>query len=88
MVVDNLNPMRIPRLPAETEAPLPVDPDAVLASSLPRKFLEMIGRGNAQVLDHLGGINHLELHPGTFNDFGWNPPGNLPVKQALRFHRC
>jgi len=56
MVIDNLNIVRIPVLPYETDAPLLIDPDAVLSNSVPLKSFKFIPWGNSQVLKDSGPV--------------------------------
>jgi len=49
VIVDDLYVVRIGSEPAEADAPLIVDSDAVLASPVPGEFLEAIRGRNAEV---------------------------------------
>ena len=53
-------------LPAETDAPLTVDPDAVLPLALSLQGLKAITRWCSQVPQCLGGLDHLEFAPRRF----------------------
>jgi hypothetical protein len=43
VVVDNLNLVRVARVPAKADPPLPVDADAVLTRSITLQLFESIG---------------------------------------------
>lgn len=66
MVVGNLYVVGTVRLPPETDAPLTVDPDAVLPLALSLQGLKAITRWSLQVPQRLGGLDHLEFAPHRF----------------------
>jgi hypothetical protein len=66
VIVDNLNFMRVSIGPHETDSPLLIDPDAVLAPSVPSKQLQPIPGNCLQVRQSGCAINHLKFshrHP-------------------------
>jgi len=56
MVIDNLNVIRIPVLPDETDTPLIIDPDAVLSKPVPLKSFKYIPWGDSQVFKGSGPV--------------------------------
>ena len=61
MVVNDLDLMRIAVLPSKADAPLIVDPNTVLPSTLSAKLLESVSGRDAQILEDLGGIDDHQL---------------------------
>jgi hypothetical protein len=61
MVVNDLDLIRCAILPAETDAPLVIDPNAMLAHAVADELLESVARRDAQILERLGGIHSDEL---------------------------
>jgi hypothetical protein len=54
----------IPILPFETDPPLVIDADTVLARAFASKHLKAIGRWDTQVLQRDGAIQHAQLAEG------------------------
>jgi hypothetical protein len=61
MVVNDLNVVGITILPAEADAPLVVDSDAIQTFAIPSEFLQAVARGNAEVVKDPRGVNHEQL---------------------------
>lgn len=61
MVIDDLNVIGIAAFPDEADAPLLVDPDAVLSFAVMMQRLQVVGRRDAQGLKEARGIQHHEL---------------------------
>jgi hypothetical protein len=61
MVIDDLDVMGITFFPYKADAPLLVDPDAVLTLSIIMQGLQMIGRWNPQSLNEACSIEYLEF---------------------------
>jgi hypothetical protein len=61
MVVDDFHGIRISILPLETDAPLIVDANAVLAGTVAFQLLEAIAGWNAEILKGFRGVNRDEL---------------------------
>ena len=61
MVINDLNVVRITVFPDKADAPLLVDPDAVLAFSVMIQCFQMIGRWNPQGLKNARRIDYLEF---------------------------
>src|SRR5262245_57975866 len=61
MIVHDLDAFRSVRRPAETDAPLPVDPNTELASAVAFERLELIARWRTQVIEPHRRVQHIEL---------------------------
>ena len=59
MVVDDFDLVALPFVPDEADAPLVVDPDAVLACALRSQSLQAICRRYAQVVEALGAVRFM-----------------------------
>lgn len=83
MIVDNLNFVGAALGPHETDAPLLVDPDAVLALSVTSKLLQTIPWNRLQVREARSVFNHLKFpHRGPLEAL--KTQHALAVKQRLR----
>jgi hypothetical protein len=91
MVIHDLDLVGISFTPFEADAPLVVDPDAVLARAITAEFLEPIPRRDPKVLELVGRIQDQELTEGTALECG-GPPAHrfaqedavgIPVPEAL-----
>jgi len=83
MIVRHLDLIRIALPPLKADPPLLVDPDAVLPGPIPRKLLEPVARGNPQVAQIVGGVEHEELPKGGALQFDGPPPHSLSLKDLL-----
>ena len=54
MIIHNFDVVSVPIKPGKANAPLPVDPDAVLTFSLAGQLFQSIGWWRAQIIDALG----------------------------------
>ena len=84
MVVNKLDLVRIAVPPAETNAPLIIDANTVLARSLPFEFLQAIAGRDAQVLELLGGVNEAEFSEHRPPEIGREAPDGLALEEPLR----
>ena len=64
MVVHNLNVFRACIGPAEANAPLIIDADAVLSAAVPFQRFKMITRRNPEVFKPAGDLQLPQLSPG------------------------
>jgi len=71
MIVRYLHLVGIAILPTKTDPPLLVDPDTVLAFTIPFELLQSVSRRYPKIVDRLGSVYHYQL----------------PVSDALHFHR-
>jgi hypothetical protein len=82
VVVDDLDIVRIRASPSETDPPLVVDANAVLAIPVALQGFKPIARRDPQVIQGRGGIQQGELAPGL--SFHVLPPaGWMPVEQPF-----
>jgi len=85
VVVNDSYVVGVALLPAETDAPLVVYPDTVLALALTLEGLEAIGGRHPEVLKALGPIEHPELSQSATLEVRREPANRLPVEERLRF---
>jgi len=65
MIVDNLSVSDAAFRPSKTDPVLSVDPDAVLALSIPFEGLQVVARRDSKILDSLGVVENEELGPSS-----------------------
>lgn len=85
MMVNNFNVMRVPALPTETNSPLPVYPDTMLAIPLTPQHLKMIAWRHAQIIEAGGGIQHQQFPAGNLLYIVRKPFRDTPAKQQFGF---
>jgi hypothetical protein len=61
VVIDDLDVVCISGSPAETDPPLGVDPNAMLAGPIPLQLLQTIARRQPQIIERRRCIEHTEL---------------------------
>jgi hypothetical protein len=71
VIVDYLDFVGIPVPPLETDAPLTIDANAVLARPIPAQLLQPIGWWAAQVLQCSGVVEHAQLSQCNLLDITW-----------------
>jgi hypothetical protein len=74
MVIDNPYLMYFRGLPAEHNAPLIVDADAVKAPKIATQSLKAITRRRTQIIEQLGSVEHVQLHNRCLHDIRWKLP--------------
>ena len=79
MVVDDLDIVCVSGSPAETDPPLLVDSDAVLAGATSFEFLEAVARRDPEVVEDARSIEHAELSESGPLNVG----AQLPYREAL-----
>jgi len=84
VIVDDLDVVRVGSDPAEADAPLIVDSDAVLANPVPGEFLKAIRGRDAEVEEAGRGIKHDEFAKGNSLEVGRHSTNPLPFEKALR----
>ena len=84
MVIDDLDLVGIGILPAETDPPLVVDPDAVLPRPIAFELLEPVTRWNPEVLKGFGSVERDQLPEHDPAEFGGIVPDRLALEQARR----
>jgi len=83
VIVDDLDVMRVGSEPAEADAPLIVDSDAVLASPVPGEFLKAVRRRDAKVEEAGCGIKHDEFAKGNSLKVKRHSANPLPFEETL-----
>jgi len=84
MEVGNLDLVGVPVTPLETDSPLVVDANAVLAGPISDQFLQAVTWGDAEIFHRLGGIQKHQLPEGGSLDGGGQLLNLQPVEEALR----
>lgn len=85
MVVDDGDLGDIALLPAEADAPLIVDADAVLTTPIAFQRFQPIGRRDTQILETGSGIEHAQLASGDRLDIGRQPARALTTPNLFGF---
>ena len=83
MIVDDLDVVRVGSEPAEADAPLIVDSDAVLASPVSGELLKAIRGRDAEVEEAGRGIKHDEFAKGNSLKVRRHSANPLPFEKAL-----
>jgi hypothetical protein len=83
VVIDDLDVVRVAIDPAETQAELLVDADAVLANTVAMQGLQPVAGRDAQVFEPHGRVQEVELAPRDVGN-GAKPADDLVVEQAPR----
>ena len=83
MVVNDFDLTRIAVLPSKTNAPLIVDPDTVLPSTLSAKLLESVSGRDAQILEDLRGIDDHQLAQHCVLELARISANPLPLEEPL-----
>jgi hypothetical protein len=81
VVVSEFHVVSLAIAPDETDPPLVVDPDAVLALTIPAQRLEAIAWYDAQFVKALRRVDHLKLPPRPRNDPAVDAPDVPPLEQ-------
>jgi len=71
MIVDDFNFMRIASAPLETDAPLTIDADAMLAFVVAFKHFKFVARRNHQVFQSNSRIQQSQFRQGRFLNIAW-----------------
>ena len=83
MVVDDFDVMCVTTDPAEANAKLIVDADAVLAEAIAGQFLQSISRWHFQVSEGDCGVEHDELAESHTLEIRRESADLLPLEEAL-----
>jgi hypothetical protein len=81
VIVDNFNVPGIPINPAETNPPLAVDADAVLAHSIAPKHLKCVARRRPQLVERFDGVQHQQFSP-CWSGYSGESPDQEIMKQS------
>ena len=83
MIVHDLNILGSAIVPAETDPPLIIDPDAVLPRAIAREPFEAVTRRYTEIVERIRRMHHQQLSKrDTLNDA--KPPGVAAQKQGFR----
>jgi hypothetical protein len=85
VVIGNFNIERISVPPAETDSPLVVYADAVLARPIAPKRLQSIPRGNSKRFQIRRGVQHEQFHMARPLDILRQSPRKSTMENLLRF---
>ena len=85
MVIDDLHTVGVTSHPAKADAPLVIDPDAVLALAITLERLKPIGWRNPQIVQGGGVVEHAQFATRHGLDIGRQPPGWRSVPDLFRF---
>ena len=85
MAFDDFHVVGVTLDPSKTDAPLIVDPDAVLAFAIALEGFESIGRWNTQIIQHGGVPEHTQLATCHGLDIGRQAPGWRSAADLFRF---
>lgn len=83
MVVDDLDIMGVSRSPAETDPPLLVDTNAVLAGTIPLELLQTVSGRDPEIVEHRGRIEHPELPQSDLLNVGAQLPHGAALEEAF-----
>ena len=83
MIVDDLDVVGVAADPAEANAELVVDTDAVLPEAITSQFLESVGRRHLQVGESCGGIEHNKFAEGNALEIRLKSADFLALEEAF-----
>lgn len=83
MIIHDFNVVRVPILPPKTEAPLLIDPDAVLSMAVAPQSIEPVAGWHTQVIQVHDGIQHPQFTHGGPLDVLWQFAGVLTPVDLL-----
>lgn len=84
MIIDDLDLVGIGILPAETDPPLVIHPDAMLPRPIALELLEPIAGRDAEVLERLRGVEGNQLPEHDSAELGGIAPDRLALEQTRR----
>lgn len=84
MVVNDLDIMGITFAPSKTDAPLIVDPDAMLTCPIATQLFQVIARWGAQILQGISCIQYSELPEHRALQAARKPTGGFACEEAFR----
>lgn len=85
MVINDLDLKGITAFPYEADAPLLIDPDAVLPLSVGMQSLKAVGRWNAQGFKDTHRIENLKFNPGRSLNCLRQLGGKTPMEKLFGF---
>ncbi len=88
MVVNDFNFCRTGFRPGEANAPLVVDPDAVLSGAVALRQFKTVARWGSEVGQYLGIVQLTQLALRNTLNIGPYPTGEVAMKQGLGIPIC
>ena len=85
MVIHNFHLMCIPVAPDETDPPLVIDPDAVLANAVAFQEFQPIARRRKQITQRPRPVQVLQLSPGRVLNLRRQLTGTLATEDSFGF---
>lgn len=79
----DLDKVGIPAVPAEADAPLVVDADAVLAGAVSGELFEAVAGWDAEVGERFGGVEDEQLPEDATLEVGGPAPDGAPFEELL-----
>jgi hypothetical protein len=83
MIVYDIHIIGIALFPAETYAPTIIDPDAVLPLAISFQSFQAVRRGNTQVLQRFGPVEHSQFPQRSALDIRSESAHRLPIEQSF-----
>jgi hypothetical protein len=83
VVLDDLDVVGVTIVPYKADAPAVIDPDAILSRSIPCELFEAIGRGDLQIRESMGIVEHAQFPQGHLLDVRRQPSGALAGEDLL-----
>lgn len=83
MVIDDLDVVGVTIAPYKADAPTVIDPNAILSCSIPSELFEAIGRGDLQIREGMGIVEHAQFPQGHLLDVRRQRSGALASEDLL-----
>jgi len=88
MVVSQFHFMRVAVVPSKANAPLSINTNAGLSGTISFRFPQSIVRGNSQLGQRLGIVDHSEFSSRGALHFSWQRPNGEPSPNLFRGFRA
>jgi hypothetical protein len=85
MIVHYFYLVSVSAAPFETDTPLVVDADTVLAGSVSSKLFQPVGRGNTQIIQGCGIVQHAQFPQRHLLDVSRKFPRDFPLENQPGF---
>lgn len=85
MVVHDFDPISVVIDPFEDDSPLFIDTDTIMIFEIALQFLQSVGRGNSQIIDILGVVDHSQLAARNVLNFIWQFSGAKSIADFFGF---
>lgn len=83
MVINDLHPIGIAFQPGKADAPLIIDPDAMLPLALTLESLQSVSGGNYQIIQGSRPVKHAQFSQGHAVHLSGQLPGRFTVKKPF-----